>query len=149
MITGPPVFGKTMGRDRFRIIKRYLYLADNGDLAASKMAKISPLLEMFKRNSQQFRVFHDFFSIDESIIPYHGHHSAKQFIRNKPVIFGYKMWMLCGVDSYPYNFSIYCGKDGDRKPPLGSYVVNEMLQPIESADHHVVFFDYILQAIHC
>lgn len=51
------------------------------------------------------------------------------------------MWMLCGVDGYPYNFSINCGKEGDRKAPLESCVFNEMLHPIESADHHVVLFD--------
>ncbi|KAK3889949.1 hypothetical protein Pcinc_006101 [Petrolisthes cinctipes] len=72
-----PVFGKTMSRDRFRIIKRYLHLADNAYLAALKMAKVLPLLEMFRRNYQQFGVCHEFLSIDESMIPNHGHHSAK------------------------------------------------------------------------
>ena len=137
-----PVFATTMSRDRFRTIKRYLHLADNSNLAASKMAKVLPLLEMIRSNCQKFGVFHELLSIDESMIPYHGHHSAKQFIRNKPIRFGYKMWMLCGVDGYPYNFSIYCGKEGDSKTrQLGSHVVMSMLQPVESPDHHVVFFD--------
>ena len=136
-----PVFRKTMSRDRFRIIKRYLHLADNSNLASSKMAKVLPLLEMLKKNCQQFGVFHEFLSIDESMIPYHGHHSAKQFIRSKPVRFGYKMWMLCGADGYPYNFSIYCGKEGESKTPLGTRVVNEMLKPVGNSDQYVVFFD--------
>ena len=42
---------------------------------------------------------------------------------------------------YPYNFEIYCGKDDTRKTPLGTHVVNTMLEPISHVDSHVVFFD--------
>ena len=38
------------------------------------------------------------------------------------------------------NFEIYCGKDEARKTPLGSHVVNTMLEPIEKANCHRVFF---------
>ncbi|KAF2890577.1 hypothetical protein ILUMI_15596, partial [Ignelater luminosus] len=33
---------------------------------------------------------------------------AKMFIKNKPVRFAFKIWMLCGSDRYPYNMDIYC-----------------------------------------
>ena len=75
------------------------------------------------------------------MIPYHGHHSAKQFTRNKSVRFGYNMWMMCSYDGYPYNFSLYCGKYENRKLPLGSQVIMDMLQPVVNKDEHVVFFD--------
>ena len=96
---------------------------------------------MLKVNCQKHGIFHEFLSIDESVIPYLRGHSAKQFIRNKPVRFGYKMWMMCSADGYPYNFSIYCGKDENRKLPLGSQVVMDMLQPVVNKDSHVIFFD--------
>ncbi|XP_066955141.1 piggyBac transposable element-derived protein 2-like [Macrobrachium rosenbergii] len=105
------------------------------------MAKILPLHDMLRDNCQKHGIVHEFLSIDGSMIPYHGHHSAKQFIRNKPVGFGYKMWMMCSADGYPYNFSIYCGKDENRKLPLGSQVVMDMLQPVVNKDSHVIFFD--------
>lgn len=93
-----PVFAKTMSRDRFCTIKIYLHLADNSNLAASKMTKVLPLLELMRGNCQKFGIFHDLLNTDESMIPYHGHYSDKQFIKNKPIRFEYKMWMLCGVD---------------------------------------------------
>ena len=34
-------------------------------------------------------------AIDESMVPYFGNHSAKQFTRGKPIRFGYKCW--CGA----------------------------------------------------
>ena len=35
-----PIFSSTMSRDRFRLIKRYLHIADNSNLTQSKVAKI-------------------------------------------------------------------------------------------------------------
>jgi len=136
-----PIFSKVMSRERFRLIKKYLHVADNNQLLPSKVAKVLPLLNKLRQQCQQFGVFHEFLSIDESMVPYRGLHSAKQFIRNKPVRFGYKIWMMCSSNGYPYNFEIYCGKDPNRTTPLGSHVVNTMLQPITSNENHVVFFD--------
>lgn len=136
-----PIFAKTMSRERFKTIKRYFHVADKNNLAKTKVAKILPLLHMLRDNYQKHGIFHEFLSIDESMIPYHGHHSAKQFIRNKPVRFGYKMWIMCSADGYPYNFSVYCGKEERRKLPLGSQVVMDLLQPVVNKENHVVFFD--------
>ncbi|CAB4060952.1 unnamed protein product [Lepeophtheirus salmonis] len=72
-----PIFSKVMSRDRFRIIKKYLHISENENLAHSKVAKILPLFEMLRNNSQQFGVFNEQLSIDESMVPYRGLHSAK------------------------------------------------------------------------
>ena len=62
-------------------------------------------------------MFHKNLSIDKSMVPYRGLHSAKQYIKGKPVKFGYKLWMLCSSDGYPYNFEIYCGQRRSSRPP--------------------------------
>ncbi|KAF2891463.1 hypothetical protein ILUMI_14710, partial [Ignelater luminosus] len=103
-----PIFSKTMSRDNFRTIKRYFHVAENQKLDNSKIAKISWLYSKLKKNLQQFSVFHKMLSVDEAMVPYYGHHSAKMFIKNKPVRFAFKIWMLCGSDRYPYNMDIYC-----------------------------------------
>ena len=136
-----PIFSKTMSRDRFRSIKACLHIADNHNLAQSKDAKVLPLLDLLKANCQQFGVFHKSLIIDESMVPYRGLHSAKQYIKGKPVKFGYKLWMLCSSDGFPYNFKIYCGKDSSRTSPLGSHVVKKMLGPVPNKSQHIVFFD--------
>ena len=43
-----PIFSSTMSKERFRLIKRYLHIADNSSLAQSKVAKILPLYELLK-----------------------------------------------------------------------------------------------------
>ena len=44
------------------------------------------------------------------MMPYRGLHYTKQYIKDKLVKFGYKLWMLCSSDGYPYNSEIYCSK---------------------------------------
>ncbi|KRZ65504.1 PiggyBac transposable element-derived protein 3 [Trichinella papuae] len=103
---------RTMSRDRFHQLKRFLHLADNQNLSAGdKMSKISPLYQMLNDRLVQYGVFHESLSIDESMVPYYGRHSAKMFIRGKPIHVGYKIWMLCGTDGYPYQLNIYQGKE--------------------------------------
>ena len=86
-------------------------------------------------------LFDEFISIDESMVFYRGLHGARQFIKNKPIRFSYKVWMLCGSIGFPYNFAIYRGKESDREGPSGSYIVKKMLIPMTNKASHVVFFD--------
>lgn len=137
-----PIFSKTMSRESFRRIKRYIHVADNNNLENSKVAKVLPIYNMLKTNLLQFGIFHKHLSIDEAMVPYYGHHSAKMFIKNKPIRFGFKIWMLCGTDGYPYNMEIYCGKSLiHNKEPLGTRVVKNMLSVVQKPSQHVIFFD--------
>ena len=51
------------------------------------------------------------FSVDECMIPYYGRHSSKQYIRGKPIRYGYKVWSLCTSDGSGVWFEPYCGRD--------------------------------------
>jgi len=75
------------------------------------------------------------------MVPYRGLRSVKQFMKGKPVKFGYIMWMVCSVDGFPHNLDIYCGKDSRRTTPLGPYVVSTIFSPVRSDKQHFVFFD--------
>ena len=114
-------------------------MADNKQLSGSKVA---PLYESLTTQFQQFGIFHEHLSIDEEMVPYHGHHSAKMFIRNKPKRFGFKLWMLCSSDGFPYNIQIYCGKQGENQTtPLGTRVVSHLLDCVSQPASHIVYFD--------
>ncbi|MGH0120964.1 UNVERIFIED_CONTAM: hypothetical protein FKN15_018377 [Acipenser sinensis] len=41
--------------------------------------------------------------IDEAMITYYGKHSAKQFMKSKPIQFGYKLWCLNTHQVYQWN----------------------------------------------
>ena len=136
-----PIYSETMSRERFKEIKRYVHLADNNQLGESKTAKVDPLHDSLLQNLQQFGVFHEKLSIDESMVPYYGKFPIKQFIRGKPVRFGYKFWFLCSSDGYPYNFELYKGRVGDRKTQLGREVVTNMAKVIKEPANHILHHD--------
>jgi hypothetical protein len=99
---GVEVVSKAMSRNRFREIKRNLHLVDNNDApnATDKMFKVRKLADILMRKFCQWNVFHELISVDESMVKYFGHHSAKQFIRGKPVRFGYKNWVAASSSGY-------------------------------------------------
>ncbi|KAJ8885738.1 hypothetical protein PR048_011938 [Dryococelus australis] len=72
---------------------------------------------------KQFGIFHKDLNIDESMVPYYRHHNCKMFICGKPIQFGYKVWVLCSNNGYPYNMEIYGGKSVSHNKSLGSRVV--------------------------
>ena len=122
-----PIFAKSVSRDRFEEIKKYLHFANNDELATNnRFSKMQPIFDITKNNLQQFGVFSQFLSIDEQMVSYRGRHPCKQFIRNKPVRFGYKMWMMSSSDGYPFAFQPYQGRQAERTEPLGSSVVRNM-----------------------
>ena len=107
------------------------------------MYKLKPLINHLKEKFIQFGIFITDLCVDEQMIPYFGNHSCKQFLRGKPVRFGYKVWMLCGQNGYCFNFEIYCGKD--TTPTTGmcksSQVVLDLLSIVPNLECHRVFFD--------
>ena len=99
-----------MPRTKFQEINRYLHFADNSMIDQSdRMYKLPPLMELLNSKFRQWGICHEDLSIDEAMVKYHGQHPTKQFIRGKPIRFGYKNWTLCSSDGYCYPFDTYCG----------------------------------------
>ena len=107
----------SMTRNRFCEMMKYLHVSDNANLQADdKISKVWPLLSML---NEKFIHYFEFLktqnlSIDESMVPYYGRHSAKQFIRGKPICFGYKMWVLTTALGYVVQFEPYQGAQGGQ-----------------------------------
>ena len=54
-------------------------------------------------------------SIDEAMIPFKGRSSMKQFMSNKPVKRGFKVWARAdATNGYISEFYVYTGKEGNR-----------------------------------
>lgn len=102
----------SMRRNRFEQILRFLHCKDNTQIDnRNKMWKIQPLIDKIKSKCLQYFEPEQNLSYDESMVKYYGKHSCKQFIRNKPIRFGYKIWCLCSSVGYLVNFDIYQGKN--------------------------------------
>ena len=58
-------------------------------------------------------------SIDESMVPYYGRQFSKQFIRGKPIRFGFKVWCLNSRLGYLFQCEPYQGSSGSFSADLG------------------------------
>lgn len=140
---GLPLVKDTMAKNKFKAIKQYLHLANNDTLDNSdKLAKIRPFYDLLNRQLQQHGIFSEALSIDEQMVPYFGRHSSKMYMKGKPVKFGYKLWLLCSSEGYPFNCIVYTGKGEKSDPrPLAERVVMALIEPIENPKSHTLTFD--------
>lgn len=143
---GIDIIKKCMPRSRYMKIKSFIHFADNTLMDKEDRGfKIRPLLSMINTEFKKFGIFDKELSIDEMIVKYYGHNTLKQFIRGKPIRFGYKFWALCGSSGYCYNFDLYTGKSiakNDREDlALGSRVVLDMLDFVSDPASHCIYFD--------
>lgn len=107
----------SMRRDRFKTIMRFLHFADNTSPNMNdKMWKMRPLIDILKNKFHEHYVPVPTLNYDESMIEYFGKHGCKQFIRGKPIRFGFKNWCLNTPKGYLVDFEIYQGKSIVENP---------------------------------
>lgn len=101
---------QSMRKNRFKEITQFLHFKDmNEPEADDKIWKLRPLTDHLKKKFlQHFHPQQDL-SYDESMIEYYGRHGMKQYLKEKPIPYGFKVWVLCAVLGYIVNFEIYQG----------------------------------------
>ena len=81
-----------ISRNKFESIFTKLHFVDNSDIDGNdKFAKVKPIFDILNENFVKYGPCSSSFCVDECIVPYYGRHNAKQFIRGKPIRFGYKV----------------------------------------------------------
>lgn len=113
------MISSAMSRNRFKQICRFIHFSKESDCDPhDKMWKLRPLMKRLNQNCLiNFHPEQDL-SYDESMIAYFGRHSCKQFIRGKPLRFGYKVWCLNTPSGYLISFEVYQGKNPYINPVL-------------------------------
>ena len=150
----PDVFNYTVSdmltRNRFEEILRYLHLADNAKLIqGDKLAKVRPFYIMMNQRFLNAFQFDQQLCVDKSMIPYFGKHSAKQYIKGKPIKFGYKLWCLNTNFGYLIQCDPYSDK-GDHNARLGlvGSVVARLFNKLPSEFSFNVTFDNLFTSLH-
>ena len=135
-------------RNRFLDVLQYLHLAGNNNFNPSdKFSKVNPLFKMINESCLQNFILEKNVRIDESMVPYYGRHGCKQYIQNKPVKFGYKLWVAATPLGYAIQFYPYAGKDDNYNNDIGlggSVVMTIMskLPTVSNLNYHVVMDNF-------
>ena len=135
----PKIFKNSMRLNRFEMLLRHIHFNDNANIDRSdRLFKIRPLLNSLNENFKKHGGLDEHLSIDESMIPYYGKHYAKQYIKGKPIRFGFKNWALCSTNGYMISFEIYTGKSNtvEKVFGLGGDVVMSLLHQSEVPPNH-------------
>ena len=132
-----------ISRDRFMQIKRYLNFTEEGfpEQCNDKLFKVRYMLDKIRNAFKSEYIPHEEISVDESMVPFKGRLSFKQYMKDKPCKFGIKFWMLADATSaYCWNFDVYVGKYGteiDRTFGLSGRVVIDLLHGLENKGYCV------------
>lgn len=153
---GMPIVFNSLSRDRFTYIMSYLHCCDNSNLNANdKFAKIRPLFDMLNEIFLAFAPHEENHSIDEGMVPYYGGHPCKQYIRGKPIRWGYKFWVGATRLGYILWFLPYQGQSGVDMSNynmlgLGASVVlqySDVLRKTDSQAPFHLFFDNFFTSV--
>jgi hypothetical protein len=96
-----PYIANTMIRSRFETIRSALHFSNNEDMLPitdpqyDRAFKVRPLINHFNDCFQSARNPTKQQAVDEHMVKFKGHNVMKQYIRNKPVKWGFKMWCRC------------------------------------------------------
>jgi hypothetical protein len=134
---------------RFKALLRTLHLNDNskakrpGEEGYDRLFKIRPLLDIVLKNSENLYVPHREVSIDEGMVLFKGRSSYKQYMPQKPVKRGFKVWCLAvSRNGYLQAFDVYTGATEGATEGLGASVVKRLAKGLRKKGYHLYFDNF-------
>lgn len=105
----------SMKRDRFDLLLKFLHFCNNDDIPqnSDRLHKIRNILNRIINNFQKTMKPDKEVVIDETMMPWRGRLVFRQYLPAKTHKYGIKIYKVCTPEGYTYNFSIYCGKNGN------------------------------------
>ena len=126
-----PFFRQVMSRNRFSQIFNVLHIGEIE--TTSKMDKVQEFIDLILEISQPLYALEKEIALDESIVPFTGRTSFKQYVKNKPNPWGLKVYALSGSKSgYMHNILVYAGKQTPLLPlPTHSHTTKVVLTLVD------------------
>jgi len=142
-----------MSRKRYKKIVECIHLNDNatdagrGNPNFDKLHKVRPLADHLNAAFQAAYQPSGELSVDESMIPFKGRSTMKQYMPMKPVKRGYKVWCLAdSTNGFILKFDIYTGKAfADEQNPgntLSERVITHLTSILKQSQCIVVFDNF-------
>ena len=158
-IAHTPGFREVMERDRFIALWGFLHfialwgflhLVHQTDEAMDKSDKIYKVRPMLNRMLPLFRRYYSppqQLSLDEGMIPTKNRLAIKQYIRDKPVKWGIKSFLLCEAKTgYILDAEIYTGPG--QEPPLAPPRISRLVENSQVTNkNHMLFMDRFYNSI--
>ncbi|GBN50136.1 PiggyBac transposable element-derived protein 3 [Araneus ventricosus] len=131
---------------RFAWILGNLHLNDNtlakkrGDTDFDKLHKLRPLITDLSEKFLSVLRPTKHQASDEYMVKFKGRRTLKQYMPQKPITRGYKIWMRCDECGFASQFQIYTGKTKEVERNLGERVERDLTQTI-CGKNHILYMD--------
>ena len=122
-----------LSRNRFQLLLSMIHFSHNATAQdGDRLAKILPLIDILESNFKNMFCPEKDIVIDETLIPWRERLIFRQYIPNKAHRYGIKMFKLCSIDGYTWDFRIYAGKSatGQREIGLAQKVCLELAKDL-------------------
>lgn len=111
-----------------------------------RLRKIKTVLEHFKNKCKSLFQPYQNIAIDERMVKSKHRSGILQYIKNKPVKWGIKLWVLAdSSNGYTFDFDVYIGKKAGHEPSengLGYDTVIRLVTPFLNQSYHLYFDNF-------
>lgn len=144
------IFKSNMTCDRFFQLRNNLHIVNNLEKptdGTDKFYKVRPVLNAIRDHLLKLEV-EETVSVDEQMIPFKGRLESKQYMKDKLIPWGLKVFVICGKSGMPYDFFIYQGATTELSPTnlknFGSCasVVLHLANRLDRRGHQLFYDNY-------
>ena len=131
---------RLMKRDRFKAILSMLHVAEPGRNNNDKLRCVRPLLDHMKMKCKDLYQPEENVTVDERMVKSKGRSGIRQFVKGKPIRFGFKLWVLADMAGYTLDFDVYTGRRNQAgQHGLAYDVVVNLCQHLANQGYRVYF----------
>ena len=150
----PPV-ADVLSRNRFEVLARHIHFCKNNSfteeqMKADKIWKVRSWVDGFRESLTKIAPLQNQ-SVDEVMVAFKGRSGLKQYLRNKPRKWGFKLWARAGSDGILHDFDIYQGKRETTEQSSGlgmtGDVVIDMIKKLPDGQNFVIFADNLFSSL--
>lgn len=105
------MIAENMSQNQFFILRNNFHVIDNNDIPPGnrdKFIKVHPLYDSFLQKRKMLPVERNI-CVDEQMVPFKEQLSIKQYVKNKLIKWGIKIFLLCGESGLIYNLFLFQG----------------------------------------
>ncbi|KAK6182621.1 hypothetical protein SNE40_010263 [Patella caerulea] len=145
-VTCVPFFSSIMSRNRYTLINSFLHYNNNENQLEKEninydiLFKVRPIINSVLSTYLDSYISSRDVSIDESLCPFKGKLSYKQYIPNKPHKWGVKFWVMCDAKTgFCLYWDAYTGKNKFLYPEFSvtENIVLQLVDKLPEIGHHI------------
>lgn len=141
---GTPNIVQSFPRTRFKNILRELHFNDNsqaiprGEAGHDRAHKLRPIIENIADKCKTLYIPHRENAVDEAMVKFKGRSSLKQYMPNKPIKRGFKVWCRCDShNGFTCDFQVYLGATDSRERDLGIRATMDVTESVFDKGYHI------------